>query len=718
MAQGHVRFILVSDMCPRRWAWPALTAVLQILAAIALLGRLAPAQAATVMNNNDAGAGSLRALIAAAGSGDTIDFHPSVTGTIALTTGTLNIAQPLTIMGPGSAVLTISGSNTSGVFEVSSSGALTISDLTLSDGAAMFGGAIYIQGSADMSDCVLSDNAATLFGGAIDNIGTFAVSNTTFINNDAGYSGGGIDHGAGSVTTISDSQFIGNHAGVGGGGGLLISGGSVTITRSTFDGNTTVSSGAGVYSAGDLSVSESTFKNNIATSDGGAMGVNNAGTTTIERSTFSNNTSSGSGGAIWGPNNSGTLTISNSTVSNNTAAYAGGVAAVLGINITNSTFADNQGTNLSFPAAGNLYVALGPAIVENTLMAGGIPFNCYIDYTQATYTSAGHNLDTGTTCGFNAAGDLSNATADLDVLANYGGPTFTRALLGASQAANAGNPATCPATDQRGVARPIGAACDIGAFEGPCGDGNPDPGEVCDDGNATNGDGCDVNCTITACGNNIISTGEQCDDGSTSNGDCCNATCQYESTGSPCVGTTLCATTCNGAGSCAPAIRNTCRSALKSILVVKNVAGDSDKDKLTWKWLKGDTTMLADFGSPATTTQYTLCVFTGTSPAAIIDVAPNSTLWEPAGTKGLKYKDLARNSDGVGKVLLKEGAAGKAKALLKGKGIKLPDPPAGPFALPVTAQLVNSTNSVCYEGVYDAPDIIKNEAEKFKAKAQ
>lgn len=699
-----------------------LTAALRpwwVLAALVFLGGFEPTLAATVTNNNDAGPGSLRGLIAAAGSGDTIDFHPSVTGTIALTSGVLNITQPLIITGPGSAVLTISGSNTGGVFEISSAGALTISDLTLSDGVATFGGAVYNNGgSMDMSDCVLSDNAATGLGGAIYNDGTLTVSNTTFNNNDSAGSGGGVLHAAG-VSTISDSQFVGNQANSGG-GGIFSNDGSVTLTRTTFDGNIVpgLNGGGGVMTNGDttISVTDCTFKNNTAF-DGGGMHVN-GGTAVIERTTFSNNTAVDAGGGLWGPNNAGSLTITNSTVSNNTALYTGGFSARYATTISSCTFADNEGTSPSGSFGGNLMIsALGPTTIENTLVAGGIPWNCFVEST-ATYTSSGHNLDTGTTCGFNATGDLSNATAGLDVLANYGGPTFTRALLGNSNGTNAGNTATCPPTDQRGVARPIGAACDIGAFEGSCGDGNPDPGEVCDDGNATNGDGCDVNCTVTACGNGITTSGEQCDDGNTSNGDCCDATCQYESNGSPCVGTTLCATTCNGAGACAPAIRGGCRGALKSILLVKNQSGDSDKDKLLWKWVKGDTTMLADFGSPSTTTQYTLCVFAGTSPAVTVEVAPSASLWSPVGTKGLKYKDLNRTSNGVGKVLLKAGAAGKAKALLKGKGVNLPDPPVGPLALPVTAQLVNSTNSVCYEGVYDTPDIIKNETEKFKAKAQ
>ena len=54
------------------------------------------------------------------------------------------------------------------------------------------------------------------------------------------------------------------------------------------------------------------------------------------------------------------------------------------------------------------------------------------------------------------------------------------------------------------------------------------PGEVCDDGNQTDGDGCDSNCTLTACGNGITTAGEECDDGNAVNGDGCSNTCTLE----------------------------------------------------------------------------------------------------------------------------------------------------------------------------------------------
>lgn len=81
-------------------------------------------------------------------------------------------------------------------------------------------------------------------------------------------------------------------------------------------------------------------------------------------------------------------------------------------------------------------------------------------------TSQGHNLSSDNTCSLQAAGDLTNTNPRLGSLANNGGQTQTLALLAGSPAIDAGSP-TCPppTTDQRGVRRPQGAHCDIGAFE-------------------------------------------------------------------------------------------------------------------------------------------------------------------------------------------------------------------------------------------------------------
>jgi hypothetical protein len=88
----------------------------------------------TVMNLNDSGTGSLRDAIANTAAGGTVDFQPGLTGTIILTSGELDIAEDLTITGPGAGVITVSGNNASRVFDIAAENTVTISGLTVADG--------------------------------------------------------------------------------------------------------------------------------------------------------------------------------------------------------------------------------------------------------------------------------------------------------------------------------------------------------------------------------------------------------------------------------------------------------------------------------------------------------------------------------------------------------------------------------------------------------
>jgi len=130
----------------------------------------------TVTNLHDSGAGSLRAAITAASNGTTIDFAKGLHGTITLISGDLPIANSVTIDGPGANLLTISGNDSSRIFDVSGSATVDISGLTLSDGLANVGGGILLEGSASLSanNCAMSNDEALGnaagggFGGAIE----------------------------------------------------------------------------------------------------------------------------------------------------------------------------------------------------------------------------------------------------------------------------------------------------------------------------------------------------------------------------------------------------------------------------------------------------------------------------------------------------------------------------------------------------------------------
>src|SRR5713101_4527948 len=104
-----------------------------------------------VTSTADSGAGTLRAALASAADGDTIDAS-SVTGTILLTSGELLVTNSVTIVGPGPANLAVNGNfpnTTNRVFHIGSATAVTIASLTITNGKATgsspanFGGGIY-----------------------------------------------------------------------------------------------------------------------------------------------------------------------------------------------------------------------------------------------------------------------------------------------------------------------------------------------------------------------------------------------------------------------------------------------------------------------------------------------------------------------------------------------------------------------------------------------
>jgi parallel beta helix pectate lyase-like protein len=204
---------------------------------------------------------------------------------------------------------------------------------------------------------------------------------------------------------------------------------SLTLRNVTVSGSRAVAGGGVANLGGTMTIENSTITGNLASiasgSSGGGVVVAQAGTTTIRNSTISGNSamdtdgSSAQGGGIFVED--GTLITQNVTIASNVANIATG----LWVN-------DQTPTTIT---------------LTNTLIADtcfGAPFG------------GSRNLSTSTTCGFGAA-----VNPLLGPLFNNGGQTDTRALQVGSPAINAG--ATCPSTDQRGVARE--GACDIGAYE-------------------------------------------------------------------------------------------------------------------------------------------------------------------------------------------------------------------------------------------------------------
>jgi hypothetical protein len=331
-------------------------------------------------------------------------------------TGLPVIRGNVTVQGNGATITrsTAAGTAAFRVFDVASGGTLRLSGLVLSHG--------------------LADDGAN-GGGAIDSHGTVNVSGVTFSANQA-------------------------PAKTGTSGGAINSSGSLTVTGSTFSGNT-AQEGGGIFSQKTATITDSTFTGNSATIYGGGGLLNAAGSATVTADSFSGNSGPG-GGAI---DNDATLKITDSTLSGNSAGNNGGGAVVnFGTTtVTQSTIADN-----SSPYGANVlnYTGFSLTLTMSILAGGQIGPNCG---GEQPVTDGGYNIDTGSTCGFTAsAHSMSDTQPELGPLASNGGPTQTMALPASSPAVNAipaATPGCTGTTDQRGITRPQGSGCDIGAYE-------------------------------------------------------------------------------------------------------------------------------------------------------------------------------------------------------------------------------------------------------------
>ena len=208
---------------------------------------------------------------------------------------------------------------------------------------------------------------------------------------------------------------------------------------------------------GTLTVTDSAIDDNEAFQGGGLL---NEGTATLTRVTLADNNAhpGGSGGGIY---NSGTLTLQNVTIADNGDELAStGTATLSSVTISSNGF---------IPVIHNS----GSMSARNTIVKSSSPFGqrgC-----DVPILSLGHNIDSTGTCGFSATGDQQNVDPKFFPLRDNGGPGRTLALQGDSPALDTGDADHCPATDERGVVRPQGPGCDIGAFERAPADVPPAP---------------------------------------------------------------------------------------------------------------------------------------------------------------------------------------------------------------------------------------------------
>lgn len=266
------------------------------------------------------------------------------------------------------------------------------------------------------------------------------------------------------------------------GGGIFNDGANLTIRNTTIEHNWAMNAGGGIFNGGNgsLTLVGSTVSYNgydpvlaAATSFGGGI-ANSAAHITLVNSTVSANTAASAGGGIY--NSEGSSTLIHATVADNGASLGGGVysrsnQAPASIVVRNSIVAAN--------ASGS--AANGPDI-RTTASFLEEPSTATISYSLIG-TSTGYDITSdggGNQIGVNAGFELDGFGKAL--LADNGGLTKTHALVDGSLAIDAADPVLCDAApvsnrDQRGVPRPQGQNCDMGAFEA-VGAAPPEPAVV------------------------------------------------------------------------------------------------------------------------------------------------------------------------------------------------------------------------------------------------
>ena len=398
---------------------------------------------------------------------------------------TINTGQPTDVVALSSLIL--GNGKGSGDFQGGAirkvQGSLVINDSIIYGSRAAWGGGLwnYKNGSLAITNSYIGGNAADdpaqggAGGGFYNYEGAVAVTNSVIDRNLARNSGGIFNY-QGPLTMVDSIVSANATSPNGNGGGVTALNGTVDITGGLITGNT-ARDGAGIFNSGTVTIQNATISGNTAAIKGGGIYGQTGSTLTVRGSTISGNIAhssaaptSGYGGGIF--NWSGaTATISNSTIAANQTNFAGGGVYNNGaLTLLSTTIFGNT----SAQYAGGLASDSGATTtLANTLIAGStLGKNCHV--FGPPIISLGHNLGEGPTCApyFNQVGDLANLVAGMDPagLSDNGGPTLTVGLAAGSPARDAGDDTRCSAspvngTDQRGTARPLGAHCDIGAFE-------------------------------------------------------------------------------------------------------------------------------------------------------------------------------------------------------------------------------------------------------------
>jgi hypothetical protein len=225
--------------------------------------------------------------------------------------------------------------------------------------------------------------------------------------------------------------------------------------KTTLVGLTITGARGAIQNNGNLTLREVSIEGNERDIDSG--GVKSNGPLRIESSFIGfNRSEAGTGGGVQ---SNGAVTIVNSTIAHNSSATGpGGIGANSSVTIANSAVVSNRSDSAGDVGAGASTLIVRDSVFADNRSPSGL-LNCD---SSDPLTSLGGNVSDDATCGTTGT-DKTNVNPLLGSLGLNGGTTLVYDLLAGSPAIDAAS--QCPPLDQRGVARPQGAACDSGPYE-------------------------------------------------------------------------------------------------------------------------------------------------------------------------------------------------------------------------------------------------------------
>lgn len=391
-----------------------------------------------------------------------------------------------------------------GVYWDGSGSHLHLIDVAVENNAARYGGGLYLNFSSsgdvvDLDHLTVHANSATAAAGGLGvNFGDFAtldlhdsqvagntayegggvyfqgtlttfnlqsvsITNSLIYSNTASLSAGFENHSGNAAVPVilQDSNLYQNHADLY--GGAIGNSGTLRITNTTLDSNTALKRGGGIYDyeGGKLVIEQSTLSRNTSMTGGGVYSeffINNSAGLALTNSTLSGNSASQDGGGIYA--DGGQIQLYNATISaNHVQVAAGTVYPGMGGGVY-------LAPRVSFSAQNAL-------IADNTHRYGAVlpePDDCF-----GPLNSLGYNLieePANCTIGGVSTGNITGQDPRLSPLRNSIGHPQVQAPVPGSPAIDAGQTPSCTDAngapilfDERGVQRPVGGRCDIGAVE-------------------------------------------------------------------------------------------------------------------------------------------------------------------------------------------------------------------------------------------------------------